>query len=284
MSPDLIEVVDRTFFIDTLKRLEDVLGSVRDEISTLLTDIEPLVRETGLPQAHREAYAVMLELLHPLDEEADHALSACRESDALRKPSAGIGEPDPNHSVNLATIARHHIDGINSAEANLLEKVEEAHAALQARHPDGFFDWEGFPSGYNLSLVLDPGEARRCYANRDDGLLQLRVLEYSPFLTPGDDQEFFTPGEGHPLHGCRMGRLVHSMVGTSPIHYRSVGEHSPLPWQILPLLHKIEDQVLSTTDKTLWVHGFGDVTTPIELSCGCTFDGKMFHMGRMPAD
>jgi hypothetical protein len=131
---------------------------------------------------------------------------------------------------------------------------------------------------------MDPGEARSCYANRDDGLMQLRMREYTPFLTPGDDRESFVPEEGHPLKGCRMGRLVNSLVGTSPILYHSVDEHSPLPWQLLPLLHEVEVQVLSMTDKTLWIHGFGDVTTPIDLSCSCTFDGRAFRIRGRPPD
>ena len=225
----------------------------------------------------------MVESLSPLAESANAGISACRESRAFRVPF-DIGAPTSTGSDRLEGIARHHIEALNSAEANLLEKLEEARSALKARHPDGFFGWEGFPSGIQVSVVLDPGEAREYYANRDDGLLLLRMREYSPFLTPGDDQESFVPGDGHPLHDCRMGRLVHSLVGPSPIHYRSVDEHSPLPWPLIPLLHKVDVQVLSITDKTLWMHGFGDVTKPIDLSCGCTFDGRMFRMGRMPAD
>jgi len=280
---ELTKVVDRMFLTEALKRLEEIFDSVGNQVSSLLTDIEPLVASDALPCVYREAYAAMVESLSPLAESANAGISACRESRAFRVPFEADA-PTSTGSDRLAEIARHQIEALNSAEANLLKKTEEAHSALMARHPDGFFDWEGFPCGIHVSVILDPGKARVCYANRDDGLLQLQMREYTPFLTPGDDRESFVPGDGHPLQGCRMGRLVHSLVGTSPIQYRSVDEHSPLPWQLLPLLHRVEVQVLSTTDKILWFHGFGDVTTPIKLSCGCTFDGRMFRMGRMPAD
>jgi hypothetical protein len=283
LPSELTGIVDRMFLIEALKRLEEIFDSVDDQVSSLLADVEPLATSDALPPAYREAYATIVESLSPLAASASAGISTCRQSRSFRAPF-DTDPPVAPGSNRLAEIARHHIEALNSAEKNLLEKTEEAHSALKARHPDAFFDWEGFPSGLQLSVVMDPGEARSCYANRDDGLMQLRMREYTPFLTPGDDRESFVPGEGHPLQGCRIGRLVNSLVGTSPILYRSVDEHSPLPWQLLPLLHKVEVQILSITDKTLWMHGFGNVTDPIDLSCGCTFDGRMFRMGRMPPD
>jgi hypothetical protein len=283
LPPGLVEVVDRTFLTHVLTRLEDNLNSTDDEVFSMLFDVQQLATRAELPQSYRDAYAGIAGLLRPIKEAIEHGLSACRESDVIRNPFSEIDGTDQASSDTLVAIARHHIVEINSAEASLLQKAEEAQLALKSRHPDVFFDWEEFPSSYHVSVVIDPGSTRECYANRDDGLLQLHMREYTPFLTPGDDRESFVPGDGHPLQGCRMGRLVQSLVGPSPIEYRSVDEHSPLPWQLLPLLHKVEVQVLSTTDKTLWIHGFGDVTKPIDLSCGCTFDGKAFHLHGRPA-
>ena len=284
LPPGLVQVVDRTFLVHVLTRLEDKLKSTDDEIFSLIFDVEQLATRDELPQSYRDAYAAIVELLRPLKEEIERGLSACRESDAIRKPFSEIDGTDRNSPDDLATIARHHIGEMNSAETNLLRKAEEARLALKSGHLDGFFDWEEFPSSYHVSVVIDPGTTRECYSNRDDGLLHLRIQEYSPFQSPDRDEGEFIPGNGHPLHGCEMGRLVGSLVEASPLLYRSIDGHRPLPWQLLPLLHKVEVQIVSVTDKTLWIHGFGNVTEPINLSCGCTFDGRVFRMRGRPAD
>lgn len=284
LPPGLVEVVDRTFLAHVLTRLEDKLKSTDDEIFSLIFDAEQLATRDELPKSHRDAYAGIAGLLRPLKEEIERGLSACRESDALRKPFSETDGTDQASPDNLAAIARHHIREMNSAEASLLRKAEEVRLVLKSRHPDGFFDWEEFPSSYHVSVVIDPGATRECYSNRDDGLLHLRIQEYSPFQSPERDEGESIPGNWHPLHGCEMGRLVRSLVETSPLLYRSIDNQRPLPWQLLPLLHKVEVQIVSITDKTLWMHGFGNVTEPIDLSCGCTFDGRVFRMRGRPAD
>ena len=270
IPPDLVDILDRTFLVDILKRMEDLLRSTEDQVSSLISDIGPLADEAMLPQAYREAYAKAVEFLRPVGEAANRGFSAIWGIDAFRKPGeiaafskplADHGKEDANPSAELIAAAKQVIDGLNTAEANLLETVEKTLEALEAMHAWKHFDREQFPSGYCAAVVLDPGKARRCYANHEQRLLRLQTREYSPFLPPDQPETAYSPDDGHPLHGCRLGRLAQSMIEKSPLHYHSVREYSPLTWQLLPFLHEVEIEVLSMANKVVWAHGVGDVTS-----------------------